>query len=100
MLSNLLDDLIFVGKVARFQLRVDQFAVNGDFETATLGGLQIKAADLLFVGSEDFGRQTDGLRFVVSSSAVLQVDLHRVFLVQRPSLRAVARVDTSARGAS
>lgn len=56
----------FVWEFALFQFAVHQLAIHGQFETAAIGWLQFKAGDFLFEGAEDFRRQTDGLRFVVS----------------------------------
>jgi hypothetical protein len=39
--------------------------------------LKLKCCDLLLIRGQNFGRQTDGLGFVISTRAVTKVDLHR-----------------------
>jgi hypothetical protein len=62
--------LVFVRKLARLQLGIDQLTVHRQFETPTAGRLKFESGDLLFQIFQQFGRQTDGLWFVVSSSAI------------------------------
>ena len=64
------DHRLLVGELAGLQLRVDQLAVGAQLEAASARGDQLQVLDLLFVGGEQFGRQTDGLRLVVSLRAV------------------------------
>jgi len=77
-LANLFDDCFFVRELAGGEFRVDQLAIDGQFETASAGGFEFHPCDFLLVTAQDFFRQTDGLWLVVSSGAVPKVDLHDV----------------------
>jgi hypothetical protein len=70
------DHRLFVGKLARQEFGIHQLVVERQFKTAAAGGLQLQALKTLFVLAENLGRQTDGLRLVVSSRAVAQMDFH------------------------
>src|SRR4051812_4189520 len=72
-----LDHRLLVGELAGLQLRVDQFAVGAQLEAATARGNQLEILNLLLVSGEQFGRQTDGLRLVVSHRAVLEFQVHK-----------------------
>jgi hypothetical protein len=63
---ELSDQGLFIGELAGVQLRVDQLAVDGQLEAAAAAGDQFQVLDLLLEGCQQLGRQTDGLRFVVS----------------------------------
>ena len=63
---------LFVGELFRFQLRVQQFPVGGQLEAASPGGDQFQSLDLLLERSQQFVRQTDGLRFVASHRTIAQ----------------------------
>jgi hypothetical protein len=52
---------------------VDEFPVDGDFEFAAAGRDEGERMNVLFEPQEFF-RQTDGLRFVVSNAAILDGD--------------------------
>jgi len=69
-LSQLLQDRVLVRKRTGLQFRVDRLAVDDKLEAAPVGRDQRQRAHLLLECTEDLRRQTDGLRFVVSSSAV------------------------------
>lgn len=73
---HFIDDQRFLGELTGFQFRVNQLAVDHDFKATSIRGLQFKRLNLLLVGSENLGRQTDGRGFVVSSRAVSQMDFH------------------------
>jgi hypothetical protein len=79
--SNLLDKCVFVRELARLQLRINELSINGQFETTAAGRLQLQPGDFLLVPFQHLLRQTDGFRFVISGSAVAQVNLHRRFLL-------------------
>ena len=74
--SNLSNHCIFVGELPGFELRVNQVAIDGQFEAAAARRLQLHTFKLLLVLSQNFGRQTDGLRFIVSRRAVAKMDFH------------------------
>ena len=57
---------LLIGELARAELRVQQLTVDGQLEAAAAGGDQPQAGDLLLQSVQQFGRQTDGLRFIVS----------------------------------
>jgi hypothetical protein len=80
------DDPLFIRKLARLELGVDQLSVDGDLEAAASRGDQLQLLDLLLVGGEQFVRQTDGLRLVVSHRAVFEFDVHGQDLQKRPLL--------------
>ncbi len=69
-------DRLLVGELPRFQLRVDEIAVERDLEAPAAGGNQLQVLDLLLEGSQEIGRQTDGLGFVVSKRTVFDFDIH------------------------
>ena len=69
-----------LGEPIALQLGEDQIAIDLDLKTATGTGVQFKVANLLFVGFEQGGRQTDGLGLVVSHGAVLNGNNHEVLL--------------------
>ncbi len=69
-MSQLIEDRVLVGKRAGLQLRVNRLAVDDDLEAAAVGWDQRERAHLLLEHPENLRRQTDGLRLVVSSSAV------------------------------
>ena len=71
MTADRLVHLLLIGEFARLELGVNQFAVQRQLETAAARGNQFEILDLLLVGAQQLGRQTDGLRLVVSHRAVL-----------------------------
>lgn len=70
---DLSDDLSILGKASRFVLREDQPVVDPHVKdtAAALNELSINAERFI-----QRGRQTDGLRFVVSHSAILDRNFH------------------------
>ncbi len=76
MTADRLDHLLLIGEFARLELGVDEFATHGQLETAAAGGNQLQVLDLLLVRAQQLGRQTDGLRLVVSHRAVFQFHMH------------------------
>ena len=72
--ANGAEDGVRFGEFAGLQFGVDEFPVHGDLELATAGGDEGERLDVLFEPQEFF-RQTDGLRFVVSNAAILDGDL-------------------------
>ena len=77
-LLNRLDDLVEVRPVAGVQFGMEQFAIGANLESAAARGNQRERFDAL-AELKNFGRQTDGLRRVVSNDAVFDRDfgLHR-----------------------
>jgi len=65
----LADDLIEVGPVAGIEFGMEQFAIGADFKSAAARRNQRKRLDA-FAEFENFGRQTDGFRRVVSNDAI------------------------------
>jgi hypothetical protein len=63
------DDLVEIGPVAGIEFGVEELAIGTDFECAAPRGNQGERFDAL-AELENFGRQTDGLRRVVSDDAV------------------------------
>jgi len=76
VLGDLVEDRFLLRKSAGREFGVDQFAVNGELEAAAAGGDELVVLDLLLEGAEQFGRQTDGLGFVVSHGAVFEFQMH------------------------
>ena len=68
-LLDCLDDVVEVRPVAGVEFGMEQFAIGANFEGAAARGNQRKRFDAL-AELENFGRQTDGLRRVVSNDAV------------------------------
>jgi pre-rRNA-processing protein TSR3 len=68
--------LLFVRELPGLEFRVHQVPVHGQLKATSAGGDQLEVLDLLFVPSQQFGRQTDGLRLVVSHRAILQLQIH------------------------
>ena len=68
-LLDRLDDLVEVRPFARIEFGVEQFAIGANFEGAAARRNQRKRLDAL-AEFENFGRQTDGLRRVVSNDAI------------------------------
>ena len=76
LLADRLDRPLLIGKLPGLELRVERLTVDRQLETAAAGGDQLQVLDLLLVRVEKLGRQTDGLRLVVSHGAVFQLDVH------------------------
>lgn len=70
------------GMPANGFLREDELAIDQDIKDAARAGNKLPTADeilnLTFV--QNFVRQTDGIRLVSSSSAILDDDIHSAFL--------------------
>src|SRR5207244_11520586 len=64
-----LNDLIEIRPLAGIEFGMEQFAIGANFEGAVARRNQRKRLDAL-AQFENFGRQTDGLRRVVSNHAV------------------------------
>ena len=73
---NRIKDPLLIGELAGLELRVDQFVIDRQLEAAAAGGDQLQLLDLLLVRFQQLGRQTDGLRFVVSDGTVLKFEVH------------------------
>ena len=71
---NRLDDLVEVRPVAGVEFGMEQFAIGVNLESAAARGNQRERFDAL-AELKNFGRQTDGLRRVVSNDAVFDRDL-------------------------
>jgi hypothetical protein len=69
--------LSWFGMAARLQFRVQQLPIDADFEPAPVRGRQDERFDLRFEFLEQFGRQTDGARSIVSDRAINQVDVEQ-----------------------
>ena len=68
-LLDRLNDLVEIRPLAGLQLGMEQFAIGANVEGAAARGNQRKRLDAL-AEFENFGRQTDGLRRIVSNDAV------------------------------
>ena len=66
---DLLDDVVEVGPIARIELGMEQFAIGANFESAAARGNERERFNA-FAEFKNLGRQTDGLRRVVSNDAV------------------------------
>src|SRR3954469_1840740 len=80
-LADLLQHFLFVGELAGLKLGVDEFVAHGEFKAASHRRLQLQRLDLAFVLAQNPGRQTDGLRLVVSGRAVAKMDSHKGHLL-------------------
>lgn len=72
--ANDAEDGVRIGEFAGLCFGVDEIPIDGDFEFAAAGGDEGERLNVLFEPQEFF-RQTDGLRFVVSNAAILDGDL-------------------------
>ena len=63
------NDLVEIGPVAGFEFGMDELVIGADFEGATTRGDEGERRDAI-AEFKNFGRQTDGLRRVVSDDAV------------------------------
>jgi hypothetical protein len=70
----LADDLIEVGPITRIEFGMEQVAISANFESATARRDEGERFDP-FAEFKNFGRQTDGLRRVVSNHAVFDRDV-------------------------
>ena len=75
------DNGVEIRPIAGVQLGMEQFAIGANLESAATRGDQRKRLDAL-AELKNFGRQTDGLRRVVSNDAVF--DRHFGFHRQSP----------------
>ena len=75
---NRLDDIVEVRPVAGIEFGMEQFAIGANLESAAARGNQRERLNAL-AELKNFGRQTDGLRRVVSNDAVFDRDfgVHR-----------------------
>ena len=80
--------MIKVRPLAGFEFGMEQFSIGADFEGAAAGRNQRKRFDAV-AEFENFGRQTDGLRRVVSNDAVFygNFGFHRNNSFPQPSYR-------------
>ena len=87
-LFDLADDLVEVGPVAGIEFGMEQFAIGANFESAAARRYERKRFDA-FAEFKNLGRQTDGLRRVVSNYAVFDRDLslHRQTPFRKRSYR-------------
>ena len=69
-----LDDGVKVGELARGLLGINLLSIDGDLKNAAACGNEFQRADVLFE-LQEFFRQTDGLRLVVSCRAVFDGDV-------------------------
>jgi hypothetical protein len=77
-----LENCIEVGEISGFKLRVKCLAIHDDLKCATGRRHQAERSNILFK-SQEFLRQTDGFRFVISNAAIFDDDLY----AHRQSLR-------------
>ena len=68
-LLDRLNDLVEIRPLAGLEFGMEQFAISANFESAAARRNQRERLDAL-AEFENFGRQTDGLRRVVSNDAV------------------------------
>ena len=68
-LFNRPNDVIEIRPLAGFEFGMEQFAIGANFEGPATRGNQRERLDAL-AEFENFGRQTDGLRRIVSNDAV------------------------------
>jgi hypothetical protein len=66
---NRLNDLVEIRPLAGLEFGMEQFAIGANFEGAAARGNQRQRFDAL-AELENFSRQTDGLRRVVSNDAI------------------------------
>lgn len=83
-----LDDFVEIRPLAGIEFGMEQFAIGANFEGAAARRNQRKRFNTL-AEFENFGRQTDGLRRVVSNDAVFDQDfsLHHTSSFPQPNYR-------------
>ena len=79
--ANQSDDFSGLRMAVCLQLRVQQLPVEADFKAASIRGGQDELFNLRLKFLEQFCRQTDGARGVVSDRAIDQVDIEGHFRV-------------------
>lgn len=62
--------MVFLWELPGVQLGIHQLSVELELKGAAAGGNQRQAGNLLLVCFQELGRQTDGLRLVISHRAV------------------------------
>jgi hypothetical protein len=72
-LFDLADDLVEIGPIAGIEFGMEQFAIGANFKGAAARRNEGERFDTL-AEFENFGRQTDGLRRVVSNDAIFDRD--------------------------
>ena len=90
-LADCVNQVIFVGKLARLELGIQRLATHGELEAASAGRNHHETTDGALVTRQELGRQTDGLRLVVSKCTVFERDIH--FGSPYPCRRSPARPD-------
>lgn len=83
-IPDLANERVLVGEFASSGFRVDFPSINNDFEHAAAGRDELQRGDAM-LQLEQFVRQTDGMRLVVSSCAILYGNLqsHNSMLMKR-----------------
>jgi hypothetical protein len=74
---------LLVRELARFELGVDEVAVNAELKAAAARWDELQCPDLLLVRSQKPARQTDGLWLVISHRTVLEFNLHVLSLLTK-----------------
>lgn len=69
MLANVFNELGFIRKLALDFFGMNDLAVHFDFKNPSATRNQLQTLDVLAEGVQQLGRQTDGLRRVVSHHA-------------------------------
>jgi hypothetical protein len=64
--------------LAGLEFGVKELAIHRHLKAAAAGGDELEVFDLLLVGGQQLGRQTDGLGLVVSHGTVFDLDLIHV----------------------
>ena len=82
-LFDLLNDCVEVGPVAAFELGMDELVIGANLERAAARWNEGERRDAI-AEFKNFGRQTDGLRRVVSNDAIFDGDFR---LQREPSFR-------------
>jgi hypothetical protein len=82
--SNRPNDFVILGKPSLRVFRKQQLAVHRDIENPAVSAGQFRLDPQFAL---ERGRQTGGLREVVSTTAVLDRDLHRLMLAQPCTVR-------------
>jgi hypothetical protein len=72
--SDELDDLALLREAMERELREQEFPVHRHLERTAVRRHELQGPDLPLVVLEQFGRQTDGARLVVSDRAVTDLD--------------------------
>lgn len=76
--SQRIENRLLFRELSGFQLGIDQLTIHSQLEAPSHRRDQLQILHFLLKSRKNFCRQTDGLRLVVSSRAVFQLQMHYI----------------------